>query len=173
MSRALLMLIALLAPAVLSASEAPARTESSTAWERYKVVVQRNMFSKDRGRREERKTEKKAEKEAAPAPKPETEIVLTGVVKKDGELIAFLENRTTGAYVKARPGDAVARGKVTAITLDSIEYTVDTSMSVIKIGQTLEGGSAPAPNATAPKTDSATDSIIERLRKKRQEALSK
>lgn len=165
-------------------SEAPLQPHAKTSlgWERYEVLIQRNIFSKNRGRpRGEERTEKPKDS-PPPPPSPESEIQLIGIVQKDGELAAFFENRKTGAVQSTKTGDSIARGKIAAITLDSVEYVLEESRSIISIGKNLEGGIAtsvavpPEAATSASKTDSGsaeTNAILERMRKRRQEGLGK
>ena len=117
------------------------REQAQALWDNYKVVVERNIFSRDRGRAGERAAT------AAPQapPRPERYIVLTGVVQRGEELIAFLENTRTGTTSRARIGDAVAQGRLANITLDYVDYESEGQTARIEIGKNLEGGvSAPA-----------------------------
>ena len=172
MTRWLWVLIAAWIPGLAPASEGgtPPRG-AAVGWERYQVLVQRNVFAKDRGRARE-------ETRAAAAPKPEADTVLTGILEKDGELIAFLENRKTKAVQLARKDDPVARGRIATISLNSIEYLCDGASVWVEVGKSLAGGAAePAkPEATGPRADSGspeTNAILERLRKKRQEEMNR
>jgi hypothetical protein len=127
-------LVAVWIPGVVPASESGTPPRGAAAgWERYQVLVQRNVFAKERGRARE-------EGRAAAAPKPEADTVLTGIVEKDGELQAFLENRKTGAVQVARKDDPIARGKIAAISLDTIEYVCEGASVMVGVGKNLEGG---------------------------------
>lgn len=152
---------------------------AAPSWERYQILVQRNIFSKERGRAQEERRERtrEPEKEAAPVavppgPKPEADIQLIGILQKDGELVAFLENNKTGAVQAIRQGGAIARGTISTITLDSIDYSYDGSVSTVSIGKNLEGGVA-VQSADAAKKEAGENSILERMRKKRLEDLRK
>jgi len=162
----------------------PAPKDASTGRARYQLLVQRNIFSKDRGRNvSESKTDAKPDgKDAALAPNPEADIVLNGIDLKDGQPAAFLENRKTNAMQIVHVGDTIMKGKITKITLDGIEYTCDISVATIAIGQALDGSVAAPKVASSSSSsgDSHTESgsagdnaILERLRKKRQEEIRK
>jgi len=119
------------------------KTEMPVGFDRFKVLVQRNMFSKERGRpREESKRERK--REAPPVPRIEADLVLIGVVQKDGLPAAIVENRVSGKIVTLKPGDSIGAGVAKVISLDSIDFEADGILHVIRIGSTLAG--------TAPKT---------------------
>jgi hypothetical protein len=168
MRRWLWVLITAWIPGTAPASEGGTPPRGATVgWERYQVLVQRNVFAKDRGRARE-------EAKAGATSKPEADTVLTGILEKDGELIAFLENRKTKAVQVARKDDPVARGRIGAISLDSIEYLCDGASVRVEVGKSLEGGAAePArPAATGSGADSGsteTNAILERLRKRHEE----
>jgi len=161
---------------------------ASALWDDYKVVVERNIFSRDRGRvREGAPT-------ASPqaSPRPERYIVLTGIVRQGKQLIAFLEDVRTGATTRARIGDALAQGRLTNITLDCVQYESNGETAEIGIGENLEGGASTpmisqeffeaagaAGAAAAPTSEgeaaATTDeaAILERLRQKRERELGK
>jgi len=161
---------------------------ASALWDDYKVVVERNIFSRDRGR----------VREGAPTaspqapPRPERYIVLTGIVRQGKQLIAFLEDVRTGATTRARIGDALAQGRLTNITLDCVQYESNGETAEIGIGENLEGGASTpmisqeffeaagaAGAAAAPTSEgeaaATTDeaAILERLRQKRERELGK
>lgn len=180
------------------------KSEMPTGFDRFKVLVQRNMFSKERGRpREESKRERK--REAPPVPRIEADLVLIGVVQKDGLPAAIVENRVSGKIVTLKPGDSIGAGVAKVISLDSIDFEADGILHVIRIGSTLAGtapktittvsetpaATTPAPSGTAlpsPLTSTTTstgpaapaspagsagESVLERMRRKRQEELRK
>lgn len=180
----------------------PTKTETLTGWDRYKVLVQRNMFSKERGRpREEVRVERK--RDVPPPPRIESDLVLIGVVQKDGAPAAIVENRVSGKIVTVKPGDSIGAGAIKVISLDSIDFEIDGILSVIKIGSTLAGtapksltvtapeanhapggtetpaatstASTPAANGAPPTGTGASggESVLERMRRKRQEELRK
>jgi len=183
----------------------PVKTESLTGWDRYKVLVQRNMFSKERGRpREEVRTERK--RDVPPPPRIESDLVLIGVVQKDGAPAAIIENRVSGKIVAVKPGDSIGAGAIKVISLDSIDFECDGILNVIKIGSTLAGTAPKTFTVTTPETSASTttpggtstppatttsttpaatgtpptgtgagggESVLERMRRKRQEELRK
>jgi hypothetical protein len=183
-----LLLIAIASCACCAASDvAEPKAAPPADWSRYEILVKRNIFAKDRGRAREERSEAK-EKEAPPPPKPEAELALIGIVNKDGQLVAFIENTKTGTVQNVKEGEKIARGKIAAVTLDKITYELEDKKTEISIGSTLEGGTAGARSESV-KTASGTstshsdttstgssggtdvNSVLERMRKKRQEAL--
>jgi hypothetical protein len=169
-----LVLIAACVPCLAPASEdGPPQQHAASGWERYRVLGQRNIFAKDRGRARPRLESN--EEMGPPAPKLESEVVLTGILQKDGQLVAFFENTRTRTVQAVRKDDVIGRGKIAAISLDGIEYVCDGTSFSVSIGKTLEGGaSTRAGSESGASSGSAeTNAILERLRKKRQEEMSK
>lgn len=135
---ALLAVVAALAIALWPAGglgEEPAQKDS---WEAFKVIVERNMFSRQRGRRAEQ-----AQGEQTRAPvvlSPESYYILKGVAQEDGEFVAFLEDTRRNQILRVRKGDSVARGIVKALTLDAIEYQFGEQITTVAMGYDLQGG---------------------------------
>lgn len=119
-------------------SEVSGPSNPSDSWDTYRIVVERNIFSRQRGPRVERT--RRRVPVAPPAPDPESYVILKGIVQQDGEFIAFLEDTQTGQILRARQGDNVVRGKIAALTLDSLEYERDGSTTTIAMGSDLKGG---------------------------------
>lgn len=110
---------------------------------------------------------------------PESVRVLNGVTKVNGKLMAFVEDRTTRTISSFQVNDPIARGKVTAITLDALTYEADGKSTRVAVGDNLTGQRA-APAATNPSSAPAggdhavspeTQSVLERLRQRRQQEL--
>ena len=155
------------------------------AWQRYQVLIERNIFSRRRGRAPERPLRAAP----LPPPRPERYIVLTGVVEQGEQHIAFLEDIRAATVIKVQIGDSVLQGQVKKITLDGIEYAKDGSIAAIEIGQNLEGdggttmsatGAEPAgaetgttASALAPAGGAAEAAVLEEMRKRRQKELGR
>ncbi|KPK40379.1 MAG: hypothetical protein AMJ65_10685 [Phycisphaerae bacterium SG8_4] len=114
------------------------RPTPAGSWDAYRIVVERNMFSRQRGPRLERT--RRQVPVAPAAPDPESYVVLKGIVQEDGEFIAFLEDTQSGQIRRVRQGDSVVRGKVKALTLDSIEYESGDRTTTVTMGLNLQGG---------------------------------
>jgi hypothetical protein len=115
-----------------------------SSWDNYRVLVERNIFLRDR--RRARSPAPVFSRMATPTP-PDSDrgIVLTGVARRGEESVAFVEQTRTGATFKVGVGEAVGRGKVAAITLDGIDYEREGSVRKIPIGHSLAGEIAAAP----------------------------
>jgi hypothetical protein len=55
--------------------------------------------------------------------------------------VAFLEDSRLDRTLKIKVGDSVGKGKITAITINGIQYQRDEKTREIKIGYTLSGSS--------------------------------
>lgn len=115
-------------------------TNPSDSWNKYKIVVERNMFSRQRGPRVDRSRRQRQVPVAPPAPNPESYVVLKGIVQEDGAFIAFLEDTQSGQILRVHKGDKVVRGVITDMGLDSIEYEFEDKTTTVTMGFNLEGG---------------------------------
>lgn len=116
-------------------------TEKQDPWAAYKVIVERNMFSRQRGARAERLVQDRVQvRTPPPAPNPESYYVLKGIVQENSAFIAFLEDSRGGEILRVRKGDSVARGVIKALSLDSIEYQLEDSTVTVTMGRDLQGG---------------------------------
>jgi hypothetical protein len=125
----------------------------------------------------------------------ESSLVFNGASDVDGQLVAFVENTGMNRISRYHVGDPVgqgAPGRIAAITLDSIDYQVGTKVTHVTLGQNLYGqetqvlttqpvagvssstGGAAGPT-TGPSSTSGSsggsDSILERLRRRRMQEL--
>jgi hypothetical protein len=111
------------------------------SWEDYQILIERNMFSRTRGRRA-----REATRVVAPeAPNPERFVWLRGVARKNGEYVACLEDMRSGRLLNLRSGDPVVRGELTDVKIDSVRYKVDDEVFEIRIGNNLEATTALPP----------------------------
>jgi hypothetical protein len=125
---------------------APVVTERETAeqntWAQYQIILQCNIFSRQRGPIRQRSAER---------PRPvitrnlESYLVLKGIVQEGGTFIAFIENTQNSTVLRLREGENVARGTVKNFSLDSIEYQLGDSTINVTIGHDLEGGQGTLP----------------------------
>ena len=122
-----------------SPGEGREQINTSQSWDVYKIVVERNMFSRQRGPRVDRSRRRQVPV-APPVPDPESYVVLKGIVQEDGAFIAFLEDTQSGQIRRVRQGDSVVRGKIKALSLDSIEYEFEDKTTTVTMGLNLQGG---------------------------------
>jgi hypothetical protein len=121
----------------------------------FKVLLERSIFAKSGSAARVGGPPATSTAPAAPPLSPEQIVVFVGVLAQDDEYLAFAENQQTRQLMILRTGDDVARGKVVAITLDSIAYGVGGNIKEIHLGQNLAGELAStsfASGAGAPPT---------------------
>jgi len=121
--------------------EQPADSRQAS-WSDYSLVTQRNIFSRNRGRRAERSPGNDArEAPQAVALAPESYMVLKGIVAAGRTFAAFIEDTRTNEVFRVTAGGTIGAGTVTALTLDSIVYRQQDKEATILVGQTLLGAS--------------------------------
>lgn len=141
----------------------------------FKVLLERSIFAKSGSAARVGGPPATATAPAAPPLSPEQIVVFVGVLAQDDEYVAFAENQQTRQLMILRTGDDVARGKVVAITLDTIAYGVGGTIKDIHLGQNLAGelastsfasGAAPTtgPAGAAPKPSGPLSAIEEQMR---------
>jgi len=156
--RTLTVWLLVLLPGMAAAASPPAAPPSgqSAQWESYRVLSERNIFLRNRAR--------PSSSYRAPTPAPatpvadsgDTRIVLTGIIQQGGDHLAFFEDTRTGKTTTVQAGDPLGKGRLTTITLDSVQYTCDGKATQIAIGSNLAGTAASPPKpATTPSTTAA------------------
>jgi hypothetical protein len=101
-------------------------------------------------------------------------LILNGVTVTDQSVVAFIEDTTAGTVRLVQVGDAVAKGKIGEIDLDSLEYVADGKTYRVMVGQNLLGGDpvgAPSTQPTSMPAPGSADEILQRLKAKRLEEL--
>lgn len=124
--------------------DAPTREAGSTPdyRERYGIISEWNVFLRERRRRRE---ERPPETRPAFVPRPaEESYALRGVVYEDGEFRAYIENLRTGSMMRLRMGEELARGTVSNIAMDAIEYEQGGRRVWVDVGRNLTGSLASA-----------------------------
>jgi len=115
--------------------------EESGPLARYSIILQRNIFS--RQRTPFRPRDRSAESQVVAVPNPETHFVLKGVVQENNQFIAFIEDTQGGGVLRLRQGDPVARGTIKTLSLDALEYQLEDKTISVRLGCDLEGTRAP------------------------------
>jgi len=111
--------------------------EGAGQWVRYELILQRNIFS--RQRTPYRPRDKNSEAQAVVVRNPETHFFLKGVVQEDNVFIAFIEDTQSGGVLRLRQGDRVARGVIKTLSLDALEYQMEDKTISVSLGCDLEG----------------------------------
>ena len=123
--------LALGAIAATDAHKSTSRDEGALP-KQYRVLLSRSVFAANG----------KAEAEAnavAPAPTPESLLALKGVVQDDQRFTAFVESLPQKRVIQLKVGDAIARGRIVAITLHELQYESAGRRTRVAIGQALSG----------------------------------
>lgn len=114
-------------------------------WQEYRVIVERNIFLKQRGPRAEPLSASLSDlpQLAPPRPMPiylpESSLVLTGIIRRGGEHIAFLEETRTGVTSRLGIGDPVGDGRIAHIALDRLVFERNGQSAEIEVGRCLDG----------------------------------
>jgi hypothetical protein len=170
-------------PAGTQAAGSPARPGEMDP--KFRVLLERSIFARSGTAAAIARPPTTSTAPSAPQLSPEQAVVFVGVIAQDNEYIAFAENQTTRQLMILRNGDDVARGKVVAITLDTIAYGSGGTIKEVQLGQNLagevvstsftaSGSSAGGPttgSTAAPSTAGMTPeaaAVLERMRQRRQ-----
>jgi hypothetical protein len=111
--------------------------------------------------------------------RPQAVLIFNGVARVNDQLAAFFEDTDSHEVVIRHQGDALAQGRVTNITLDSIDYDAGGHVTHVALGQSLDGGNgtslADQPTGSfsgnSGSSSGSGDSVLDRLRRRRQQQL--
>lgn len=112
--------------------------EPQNVWTKYQIILQRNIFSRQRSAIRQRQSSDRPR--AVVVPNPESYFLLKGIVQEADKFIAFIEDNRSNSVLRLREGDSVARGIVKNFTLDAIEYQLEDRTINVPLGRDLEGG---------------------------------
>ena len=154
-------LIAAVVASVLAIVLPPrAAAAQERSWESYRVLVERNIFLRNRRAARTRGPSATTMRAVYDS---DRDFVLTGIGRRNGETVAFFENTRTQTTTRVSIGQAVGKGAARAITLDSVEYERGGAVTRIEIGYALQGGrfvretvAASTPVTTAPDESSVS-----------------
>ena len=160
-----------------SVAKGPAPRPPAT-FDDYRIVFERNIFLKDRAPKRVRPYVRPVRTAPQSQPAPH-QLVLTGVAIRQEVRVAFFEDDQSGELVKAVIGDVLQGGKLTSISLDSVEFSLDHKTRKVAIGEGLLGGSSVdmssvhTSDTTAAPTGSSSsgDDILEKMKKRRAKEL--
>ena len=154
MTRKTSQLACVLAVLMTASSTAYAQRSSASYSDRYTVLSERNIFLKDRT---QPSTRPSASTRPSPSD-PERTNVLRGIVVEEDGYRAYVENNSIGTVSRLAVGDAIARGKITAIDIDAVAYETPAGTVWIVIGSDLTGqqGAASSGEASIISSTSST-----------------
>jgi hypothetical protein len=123
--------------------------------DKYAILAEQNIFLRDRSR----PNRSGPTSQGAPAT-PEQLLTLTGVVFEDGQYRAYLEDLRSGRVQRLSEGDSVARGRISQIDIDAIEYETgsgslsnNSQRTWVEVGSDLTGKAA-TPTTVGGEADS-------------------
>ena len=79
------------------------RTDRGEQWAKYNIILDRNMFSRQRVKPLPPGAVVKEQPRVMP--NPESYFLLKGVVQENNQFIAFVEDKRTGTVLRLREGD--------------------------------------------------------------------
>ncbi len=114
---------------------------------KYKLILERNIFSRDR---QVYREVVEVERNDPPPPPLEASFVVVGISRLNDMTVAFIEDTSLGQVDEYAVNSQIAMGKILAMTLDSLQYQVstdandinDVAVTEVKVGQSLLGESA-------------------------------
>jgi hypothetical protein len=115
---------------------------------------------------------------AQSGPPIEAVLIFNGAAKNnDSSLVAFLEDNESGKITEVHIGDKVAAGKITNISLDSLDYQGGSGTVHLGIGQNLAGeqvwgAGAPSTTASTPDLSGPQADILKKMMLRRQQELA-
>lgn len=165
--------------------QAQERSDDRAFMERFGLIVQRNIFARNRTQPQQRPTTRNE-----PPPKPAAFHILTGIVRReDGDgYLAFIEDTRNGTTNKVPLGGSIAQGTIKGMDFASIEFEAEGRLVTVEIGKSLMGSSSvPQASTTQPSGDSSSaegssrsgsgsagsEDIAERMRQRRQLEMKK
>jgi len=150
-------ILALASAALAAAGSSHGRSAKSTATPSagadYSILVQRNIFDRNRRAPVVRKPQPPRPKPAYTPPKPvdtDQYFVLRGIALEGSQFTAFFEDTRAGKILQVRPGDVVGKGRIPAINIDSAQYQRGEKLNVVLVGHTLAGSRAPSAGFETP-----------------------
>jgi hypothetical protein len=105
-------------------------------WTQFDIILDRNMFSRQRIDPRKDATGEKPKI----MPNPEAYFLLRGVAQENNQFIAFVEDKQSGSVLRLHQGDHVARGTIKSLNLDTLEYQLQDKTTTVSMGLDLEGG---------------------------------
>jgi hypothetical protein len=112
--------------------------EGSLSWEDYRVIAQRNIFSKNRTKKV--KAFYNGNKSSAVTEqKEESYLVLRGITKLGDSFTAFIEDTRSMEVRQVKEGAVIAGGKVSEINIDFLIYESGGKNITVKMGMAMEG----------------------------------
>lgn len=173
-----LALLAMLLIAATSVKPPGGPTVRAPSLDDYRIIVDRNIFARDRAARRTGRPERDRSQETkAPAP----EMVLIGMAVQGGEPLAFFEDSRSGEIVQLPSGQELWGGTILSISMDGVDYLYRGTTRYLAIGDNLQGVAAALLSASSMPSSAPSDAtfkpseggnkpandMLERLRQRR------
>ncbi len=108
------------------------KSASEYRYDDFKVIAQRNMFSRNRrSLRPEPKTEIRTVKKSVVL----SLYVLKGVAINDGQKVAFIEEEVSGETIRAIAGDELMNGHIAEVQFTHVLFEEDGQTKTIRLGE--------------------------------------
>lgn len=153
-----------------------------------KRIVAGNIFLADRAtlnkkpKTQTKKTAaaKETRTDETPVADSDANFILVGITIMDDKPTAFIEDRSASELRKIGTEQTIGKGTITAIHFDHIIYRIEETQRKIKLRQSLSGeaitpddsesnSKTAATDASDKTRDSKKQSLLERMRKRRQQ----
>ena len=140
----LLLIVSLVVLPQVLAQDVSDATDPPSFEVKYKLILERNIFS--RARQVYREVVDVPRNEPPPPPL-EASFVVVGISRQNDMTVAFIEDTSLGQVDQYAVNSQIAMGKIQAMTLDSLLYRVNTDANAVavtdvKVGQSLLGETA-------------------------------
>lgn len=113
-----------------TAFSAEEQNSSQNSYDKYKVIFERNIFSKDRL--------PPRETQAGAGRVKKTQVlsiyVLRGIAVQKEEKVAFVEEQISGQTMKAEIGTELLNGRITEIKYDRVAFEQNGRIKYVKVG---------------------------------------
>jgi hypothetical protein len=113
-------------------------SDDKGSWEDYKVVSERNIFSRNRRVRTNTPVQE-VTKTPTVTQSEQSYYVLRGVAREKNVFTSFIEDSRSSSINKVKVGEAVGGGTILSASLDDISFDLEGVATQVAIGQTLEG----------------------------------
>jgi hypothetical protein len=131
---------------------------------KYKLILERNIFSRDR---QVYREVVQVERNDPPPPPLEASFVVVGISRLNDMTVAFIEDTSLGEVDQYAVNSQIAMGKILAMTLDSLQYQVSTdvndvnavAVTDVKVGQSLLGETASGQPGDSRRTSRSRDEV--------------
>jgi len=129
-------------------AQAQTRNDRDGFRQQYKLILERNIFSRDR-----RPYVPREPRTYRPPPPIETDYCLKGITREHEQLTAFIEQLSTGIIGRYTLNAKIARGSIQAITLDQVEYALGPAAASNELSRAQTASDPNDPNNPAVPVD--------------------